>query len=76
MSDGSFSLSTAADVLLALDMAGTLAESKEPRCRAYTYPAVYAWWFILVLCILPVHRRFQQIPEEGAETAAPAKPST
>jgi hypothetical protein len=41
----------------------------------FTYPAIYAWWFILVLCILPVHRRFQQGQEEGGEAAAGAEPA-
>jgi hypothetical protein len=42
----------------------------------FTYPAVYAWWFILFLCINPVYLRFRPEPEEGGEAAAPAEPST
>jgi Domain of unknown function (DUF4209) len=36
----------------------------------FTYPAIYAWWFIFVLCINPVYRRFQQEPDEGSEAVA------
>jgi Domain of unknown function (DUF4209) len=41
----------------------------------FTYPAVYAWWFILFLCINPVHRRFLKEPAEGGEAAAAADPA-
>lgn len=40
----------------------------------FTYPAIYAWWFILFLCINPVYRRFRPEPEEGGEAATTTAP--
>jgi hypothetical protein len=57
------------------DIRNGIAHGLYSHDHFFTYPAIYAWWFILVLCILPVHRRFQQGPEEGGEAAATAEPA-
>jgi hypothetical protein len=52
------------------DLRNGIAHGLFSHDHFFTYPAIYAWWFVLFLCINPVYRRFQPEAERknGPET--------
>ena len=51
------------------DLRNSIAHGLMPHGAFFGFAAIYAWWFMLFLCINPVYRRFRAKPEQPKEEA-------
>lgn len=58
------------------DLRNRIAHGLMSHGDFFSPSAIYAWWFILFLCINPVYRRFQSVTKISDNEASPEKPET
>jgi hypothetical protein len=58
------------------DLRNRIAHGLMSHGDFFSPSAIYAWWFILFLCINPVYRRFQSMAKMSDNDASPEKPET
>ncbi|HEC12609.1 MAG TPA: DUF4209 domain-containing protein [Acidiferrobacteraceae bacterium] len=57
------------------DIRNRVAHGLMAHDEFFSYAAIYAWWFILYLCINPVHRRFRKEEKQRDKEASTSEQS-